>query len=167
MSVGLQAIRERMAQYLEDQGVPAVTAWPGEERLRRDEPIAVVSLRGCRAGPAGFQDYLGERYDQETGQWEEIYGRKVQLTFGLDLYALPQAGEAALQTALDILAQACAGAGPEGLTIQEFSSGETAYDGDSRLLRKPAQAVCAAYLYAITEADGTFLDFEIRGERIP
>ena len=70
-------------------------------------------------------------------------------------------------TALDILAQACAGAGPEGLTIQEFSSGETAYDGDSRLLRKPAQAVCTAYLYAITEADGTFLDFEIRGERIP
>ena len=69
--------------------------------------------------------------------------------------------------ALDILAQACAGAGPEGLTIQEFSSGETAYDGDSRLLRKPAQAVCTAYLYAITRADGTFLDFEIRGEIIP
>ena len=59
------------------------------------------------------------------------------------------------------------GAGPEGLTIQEFSSGETAYDGDSRLLRKPAQAVCTAYLYAITRADGTFLDFEIRGEIIP
>ena len=138
MSDGLDKIRERMADYLNAQGVAAVTAWPAEERLR-----------------------------QETEQWEEIYGRKVQLTFGLDLYALPQAGEAALQTALDILAQACAGAGPEGLAIQEFSSGETAYDGDSRLLRKPAQAVCTAYLYAITEADGTFLDFEIRGERIP
>ena len=126
-----------------------------------------VTLRACQAGPAGFQSYLGERYNQETAQWEEIYGRKVQMTFGLDLYALPQTGEAALQTALDILAQACAGAGPEGLTIQEFSSGETAYDGDSRLLRKPAQAVCTAYLYAITKADGTFLDFEIRGEIIP
>ena len=167
MSDGLDKIRERMADYLNAQGVTAVTAWPAEERLRREGAVAAVTLRACQAGPAGFQFYLGERYNQETEQWEEIYGRKVQLTFGLDLYALPQAGEAALQTALDILAQACAGAGPEGLAIQEFSSGETAYDGDSRLLRKPAQAVCAVYLYAITEADGTFLDFEIRGERIP
>ena len=99
MSVGLQAIREKMAQYLESQGVPAVTAWPGEERLRRDEPIAVVSLRGCRAGPAGFQDYLGERYDQETGQWEEIYGRRTELTFGLDLYAPAETEGEVLQTA--------------------------------------------------------------------
>lgn len=167
MSDGLDKIRERMADYLNAQGVAAVTAWPAEERLRREGAVAAVTLKACQAGPAGFQSYLGERYNQETEQWEEIYGRKVQLTFGLDLYALPQAGEAALQTALDILAQACAGAGPEGLAIQEFSSGETAYDGDSRLLRKPAQAVCTAYLYAITEADGTFLDFEIRGERIP
>ena len=159
MSDGLDKIRERMADYLNAQGVAAVTAWPAEERLRREGAVAAVTLKACQAGPAGFQSYLGERYNQETEQWEEIYGRKVQLTFGLDLYALPQAGEAALQTALDILAQACAGAGPEGLTIQEFSSGD--------LLRKPAQAVCTAYLYAITEADGTFLDFEIRGERIP
>ena len=106
MSVGLQAIREKMAQYLESQGVPAVTAWPGEERLRRDEPIAVVSLRGCRAGPAGFQDYLGERYDQESGQWEEIYGRRTELTFGLDLYAPAEAEGEVLQTAFDALADA-------------------------------------------------------------
>ena len=167
MKGGLEQLREQMAEYLTACGVPATAAWPAEERLRREGPVAAVTLKGCQAGPAGFQSYLGERYNPESGQWEEIYGRKVRLTFGLDLYALPQAGEAALQTALDILTQACAGAGPEGLAIQEFSSGETAYDGDSRLLRKPAQAVCTAYLYAITEADGTFLDFEIRGERIP
>ena len=154
MSDGLDKIRERMADYLNAQGVAAVTAWPAEERLRREGAVAAVTLRACQAGPAGFQSYLGERYNQETEQWEEIYGRKVRLTFGLDLYALPQAGEAALQTALDILTQACAGAGPEGLAIQEFSSGETAYDGDSRLLRKPAQAVCTAYLYAISEGRG-------------
>ena len=162
-----ERIRERMAEYLTGQGIDAVCASPDQRRLRRPGAVAAVSLRACQGGPGGFQDYLGERYDQESGRWQELYGRKMMLTFGLDLYALPQAGEAALQTALDILAQACAGAGPEGLAIQEFSSGETAYDGDSRLLRKPAQAVCTAYLYAITEADGTFLDLEIRGERIP
>ena len=68
------------------------------------------------------------------------------------------------QAALDQLAGACAGAGPEGLDIREFSCGETGYDRDSRLLKRPAQAVCSACLYAVAEPGGAFLDFEIRGE---
>ena len=91
MSDGLDKIRERMADYLNAQGVAAVTAWPAEERLRREGAVAAVTLRACQAGPAGFQSYLGERYNQETEQWEEIYGRKVQLTFGLDLYEIGRA----------------------------------------------------------------------------
>ena len=38
MSDGLDKIRERMADYLNAQGVAAVTAWPAEERLRRYGP---------------------------------------------------------------------------------------------------------------------------------
>ena len=71
MSDGLDKIRERMADYLNAQGVAAVTAWPAEERLRRAVAVAAVTLRACQAGPAGFQSYLGERYNQETEQWEE------------------------------------------------------------------------------------------------
>lgn len=85
-----------------------MTDWPVEPRELLDGPVAVVSLQGCRAGPAGFQHYLGERYDREREQWVEVYGQKVQLTFGLDLYAPPQLGEAAMQAALDQLAGACA-----------------------------------------------------------
>ena len=69
-----------------------------------------------------------------------------------------------MQAALDQLAGACAGAGPEGLDIRELSCGETGYDRDSRLLKRPAQAVCTACLYAVTEPGGAFLDFEVRGE---
>ncbi len=165
MSGGLERIRERMAEYLSGCGVAATAAWPAQERLRQEGVVAAVTLRGCQAGPAGFQSYLGERYNQETQQWEELYGRKVHLTFGLDLYAPPGGGEAPLQAALDTMAQACAGAGPEGFHLEEFSSGETVYDSGGRLLRKPAQAVCTVYLYAVTQPDGAFLDFEIRGER--
>ena len=165
MSGGLDRIREAVAEYLSGQGVPAAAAWPAEERLRREGAVVAVTLRACQAGPAGFQSYLGERYNGETKRWEELYGRKVQITFGLDLYGLPQAGEAALQKALDTLAQACGGDGPDGITLETFSSGETGYDQDRRLLHKPAQAVCTAYLYAVAEPGGAFLDFEIRGER--
>ncbi len=166
MSRELDTVREAVADYLNRLGVPAAVAWPAQERLHREKAVAVVTLRAFQWGPAGFQTYLGERYNQETGQWEELYGHRARLTFGLDLYAPAQAGETALQTALDDLALACAGGGPDGLTFQEFSSGETVYDQDSRLLRKPAQAVCTVCLYAAAQPGGTFLDFEIRGEQI-
>lgn len=167
MSGGLDGLREKLAAFLREQGLQAMTDWPAGSRERLDEPVIVVSLRGCQAGPAGFQRYLGERYDREREQWVEIYGQKVQLTFGLDLYAPPQPGEAAIQAALDRLAGSCAGTGPEGLDIREFSCGETGYDRDSRLLKRPAQAVCTACLYAVTEPGGAFLDFEVRGESYP
>ena len=54
--------------------------------------------------------------------------------------------------------------GPPELPVQEFSCGETVYDRQARLLRRPAQAVCQAYLHAITRPGGLFVDFELRGE---
>ena len=100
MSGGLDGLREKLAAFLREQGLQAMTDWPVEPRELLDGPVAVVSLQGCRAGPAGFQHYLGERYDREREQWVEVYGQKVQLTFGLDLYAPPQLGEAAMQLSL-------------------------------------------------------------------
>jgi len=77
VSAGLEKIRQAMADYLNSHGVEALTAWPMEPRRERDVPVVVVSLRGCKAGPSGFQDYLGERYNEDTGQWED-YRRLVQ-----------------------------------------------------------------------------------------
>jgi len=163
MKNGLERIRERMTDYLAAQGVNAVTAWPAQERLRREEPVVAVSLRGCEAGSAGFQDYLGERYDEESGLWEELYGRRVTLTFGLDLYADRDCPGERMQAAFDAAAAALTAGCPEGLSLREFSCGETEYDRDSRLHRRSAQAVCTAYLYAVSRDGDTFLDFELRG----
>ena len=163
MSRGLDVIRERMTQYLQEQDIPAITAWPKEERLKREGAVVVVSLRKCQSGPAGFQDYLGELFNEETGRWEELYGKRIQLTFGLDLYARAEAGETAIQQGFDALAAALQQGGPEGLNIQGLSCGETDYDSAGRLLKRAVEAECAAYLYAVTEPGGAFLDFEIRG----
>ena len=164
MSVGLDRARERMAEYLAQHGVKAGAAWPQGEREPLEGASASVSLRGCRAGPSGFQDYLGERYNQEAGRWEELYGRRAELTFGLDLYAPAQGGGAEIQQAFDRISAAFAAGGPQGLEIQEFSCGETSYDRGGRLLKRQVQVVCSAYLYAVAEPGGEFLDFEIRGE---
>lgn len=54
--------------------------------------------------------------------------------------------------------------GPAGLKLLELSCGETEFDASGRLLRRNVEAVCSAYLYAVTQPGGAFLDFEIRGD---
>lgn len=163
---GLDTIRDRMTEFLRGQGMEAVTAWPETARTPLSGPVAAVSLRACEGGPAGFQDYLGERYDTDAGRWVELYGKRVKLTFGLDLYAGRRDGAAGLRQAFDRLADALRGGGPAGLRMLELTGGEVEYDQDMGLYRCPAQALCDAYLYAVAEEGGTFLDFEIRGEKL-
>ena len=163
MSAGLKSIRQVMADYLCERGVPAVTAWPVGRRLEREEPVVVVSLRGCKASPSSFQNYLGERRDERTGRWEERYGRRAELIFGLDIYAPEKEDGGCLQAAFDTLAGVLILGSPEGLDLQEFSCGQTVRDAESRCLKRPVEAVCAAWLYAVTGADGAFTDFELRG----
>lgn len=166
--VGLDEIRERMAEYLRERGVEAVTAWEERGAQRRGETVVAVSLRACEGGPSGFRDYLGERWDEASGSWQELYGRRVRLTIGLDLYA-PRGdggGETALRHAFDAVCSALREGGPGGLRILKLSCGEPGYDRDMDLYRCGAEAVCEAYLYAVADEGGTFLDFELRGESI-
>lgn len=163
MSAGLERIRQAMADYLNGKGVRAITAWPDAPRAEGEEPVVVVSLRGCRAGPAGFQNYLGERFDEASGRWEERYGKRAELTFGLDIYAPEQGGGEGVQRAFDALAGALLLGGPEGMDLREFSCGETVRDGESRRLKRHVEAVCNAWLCAVTDAGGGFIDFELRG----
>lgn len=163
VSAGLEKIRQVMADYLCKQGVPAVTAWPAVRRQEREEPVVVVSIRGCKAGPGSFRDYLGERLDEVSGRWEEHYGRRAELTFGLDIYAPEKGDGECVQAAFDALAGVLISGGPEGLDLQEFSCGQTVRDGESRRLKRPVEAVCAAWLCAVSDAGGAFADFELRG----
>lgn len=162
---GLDRARECMTECLLRAGVHAVTAWSREESKRPNSAVVAVSLRGCQGAPGGFQDYLGERYNTDAQRWEEIYGRRAKLTFGLDIYASGRDGAAECQSAFDALAGALQDGGPVGLSLAELSRGEVRFDEETGLFRCPAQAVCDAYLYAVTDENGSFLDFEVRGGR--
>ena len=159
-----QTVREQMAEYLRKQGIEAVCAYPPQERTRRSGPVAAVSIRACQGGPEGFRDYLGERYDEQSGTWQELYGRRVKLTFGLDLYASSTCGAEAIQAAYDQLAEAFQWEGPPGLVLLELSCGETEFDREAGLFRRRVEAVCQGTLYAVAEEGGTFLDIIVRGE---
>ena len=162
MNRGVQGLTKAFADYLTGQGAAAAPAWSTGARQKLSEPTAVVSLRGCRMAPAGFQDYLGQR-QREDGVWEDWYGRAATLTFGLDLYAPEGTEDDAFQALLDRLSAALLAGAPEGLAVEEFSWGELTFDAGQRLLRHSAQAVCRACLCAAERADGLFTDFELRG----
>lgn len=161
---GMDKIRACMASFLDLHGVRAVTAWSGGARCEVMEPTAAVTLKSCSGGPAGFRDYLGERYDQESGTWQELYGKRVKAVFGLDFYAPAETGEAGCQAAFDALAEAFQRGGPTGLTLLGFSRGKMGYDRETGLLMCEAEAVCEAYLYAVADEGGTFLDFQVKGD---
>ena len=162
----LDELRQAMAQYLSSCGVAAVTAWEPGRRARREEPVAVVSLRGCEGGPAGFQDYLGERFDEASGTWRELYGKKAELTLGLDIWGPKSGGEAACAALFDRVVQALTLGGPDGLRLREVVCGETAYDGDEGLFHCPARAVGTVLLVAQAGEDGLFTDFMVKGTRL-
>ena len=159
----LETVREYLTEYLNGKGIRAMTAWPGTEGEPVDGPVAVVSLRCCETGPGGFRHYLGERYDQKSQTWREVYGQRVRATFGLDLYAGRAGGAAGCQRAFDALAEALGQAAPAGLRTVRLNRGETVFDPAAGAFRCPVEAVCNAYLYAMADEAGAFLDFEVKG----
>lgn len=155
------ALRRALAEYLRQCGLEAVTAWGQAGRLRPGRAVAAVSLRAIEGGAPGFQDYLGEWYDPESGGWKERYGKKVELTFGVDISA---ATAEEVHAGIDALGAALSRGGPEGLRSVSFSAGETAYDQTAKRYVCPAQARFSAWAVAETGEGGAFLDFEVKGE---
>lgn len=52
---------------------------------------------------------------------------------------------------------------PRGWPFRRVACGETVYDGQAKRMKRPAQVVCQAYLYAAAQPGGLFTDFELRG----
>lgn len=163
---GLDRLREAVAEHLREAGLDAVAAWDPGERVRRKSPVIAVTLREVQGGPAGLQDYLGERLDPNTGRWEELYGKQAKITLGLDIYAPESAGEAGCAAAFARLSEALAEGRPEGLAVEELSCGETAFDRDAAVFRCPVRMACRVFLFARLTQDGAFTDFEVRGKQI-
>ena len=90
---GLAALRQAMTDYLTAQGVESMTAWPKDRMGALTAPLAVVQVKEVEASSAGFQNYLGQRYDAETRRWTEAFGQKVSVKFLVTLYSPRQDGE--------------------------------------------------------------------------
>lgn len=159
----LSLLREAMTSFLSEKGISALSAWPGTARLRSDGPVAVVQVQGIEAGESGFQNYLGQVYDQSRGGWKERFGQRLTIHFAIDLYSPEAYGEAGCREVLDEVAEALQVGAPAGFTVERWSMGEIRYEEKSRRFRGRLTAQCRAVLVASSDEYGSLLDIGIQG----
>lgn len=159
----LDVIRTHMATFLREKGFTVVTAYSNKMAMQEPAPTLSLSLRSATSEAAGFGHYLGEQFNDETGQWEELYGRTISLTFGLDLYGCESQQ---VSQAFDRLVDSLHLSSPTGLHVIAVTGGELSYKSDLGLYYHPAQVTCQAYLYAVANEGELFTDFEVRGVTI-
>ena len=160
----LEQVQKQLADFLVAHGVQAMAAWPEERRCGPEQPVVLVSLDKLDCGPAAMQDYLGQRLDEESGQWRDLYGRKAQMTLALDVLAGPKAGMQACRGVFAQVVQAFQTEKPAGLTVRSLTGEEPEYDEKEGLLRLRCRLECAGWLYCAGEEAGTFLDFILKGD---
>lgn len=158
----LREAAETVAEFFRGYGLNARTAWQSGRWTAERKPEMTVELARLEGGPAGLQDYLGERWNGEKNLWEEVYGRKASAEFELRFYAM---SAAECMSQFEKTAGALRAERPGGWTVKRLSCEETEFDRErGRYVRKAAME-CEGFLTAVTEESGAFLDFEVRGER--
>ncbi len=164
--MSLQAIETAVLALLTEAGIHAVGVFPAGGMTRITRPVTAVALKTVDAGRAAFCQYLGQRWNETAGEWEELYGKQVKLVFTLDIFSprLDEGGAARCRTVFDEIAAVLLSAAPAGLRVNGFSCGATSFDKTMDAFRCRAEVPCTAYLCAASaDEDATLLDFELRG----
>lgn len=159
----LNALREGVAQQLRQAGVNAVTAMESQRACRWREAVAAVSLSRVVCAPGGFKDYLGVSRGAD-GMEQELYGREMELTLSLDIFAPRDGGESACQAAAEAIAENLMCYGAAGLNALELQAGQVEFLEKDGLYRQKTTCRCRAWLVArMDDGGGAFVDFEVKG----
>lgn len=161
----LDGLPQALAAHLTERGVPARVSWPGDRRTGPEQAVVLVDLEQVKCSGAGLAGYLGQRLEEQTGMWEEVYGRRAELTFSLDICASPQAGAGACRELFARTAEALGSGRVLGLGVKSLTGGEPGSDSKEGLLKLEARLVCEGWLCAGPERrEDAFLDFTLRGD---
>ena len=151
-------VKEALLKALGDAGIDAREAFGEKEFHASDAPLAVLGVHEARITRAGFLDYLGEGYDEVRGTVER-YGRTMDLTLSLDLYA----PDAARCTALG---EDCASALSllRGVRVESITLGACEWDERVGAMHRGGSISCRATFIAEAAEDETLVqDFILKG----
>lgn len=139
-----------------------LTAFPAVSKKRFAVPVAAIGVRRGESVSAGFSEYMGERFDESMGTYCEVYGKKLELTLGLDIYAPRESGAGAcLDTAAKIIS--ALPVLPSGVKVKSFSCGEPGFDPKTEMFLLKTELHCVCFMYADKTDDAELLNFTLRG----
>ena len=157
-------VKRAVIKAVAEAGCAATAAYGAEELKRYERAVAAVGVRETRITKAGLIGYLGRRTDERTQETAECYGRRMELSVSLDIYAPRTLGAQGCEDAAETVAQALTTALPEGLCLRALHWGEPEWDRTSGMFRLCAQAEYAAFFVAEAAEDETvFTDFVLKG----
>ena len=164
MSGALNVWRQSVVEQLRESGLNAVAAMESVRANRWREAVAAVSLSRVVCAPGGFKDDLGVMTDPESGVERELYGREVQLTLALDVFAPRDGGESACQRVAEAVTECLVCQGAAGLSALEVQAGRVEFLEQDGMYRQEISCRCKAWLVARMDDDGgAFVDFEVKG----
>lgn len=161
----LDAVLDEVVAALKAGGVSAFRAFPETAETLPAAGGVSVGVDSYVVRNSGLGDYLGTRAADGGAAEKELYGKKLSLTLGLELF-VPfggAAGAAGCDKAADKLRDALA-ALPEGLRVLEMDCGEVSADETLGAYRCRCAAKCLAFLVAETDGgEPEFKDFKLKG----
>ena len=137
----------------------------GSEKRRFDKPVVSVGLLGGNGSSPGFLNYIGVEYDASKDKYDEIYGKRMDLTFSVDVRCHRENEEGSnCISVLSKVFQLLDDIG-SGIRIREITCGDVSYDRTLGMYCCRAEVALTAFLYGKIEEDSTeFTKFTLKGE---
>ena len=162
-----ESITESVKNVIKEAKISAaICEFPFEKKLKYNVPVICVGIKGGSGVPAGVGEYLGTKYDAQKDKYIELYGKKLDIKIGFDIFS-PDNESYGARSCTKIWGE-LAGAWsnmPEGIKVRKISCGTTEYDKSADMYLCEAEMECTAFLYAAADDDtGEFLDFKLKGE---
>lgn len=161
----LDAVMDATTAALNAAGIRCFRAFPEtEEDLSAGAGVS-VGIDGYKVLSAGMGDYIGMRAASDGHDETALFGRRVDLTLGLEIFApfSGKSGSSFCTEILDRLRNALSTL-PEGMKTLEMDCGEVRADENLRAYRCRCQVKCRAFLVAESEGDApAFSDFRLKG----
>ena len=159
------AIIDAVVGVLSENQLRAMQGFPESATQLRAGTLVCVSVKDARSLSSGMGEYLGRSFDPQGNDKGEIYGLKLEMVIGLDIFAPPGEGHGAAECLeyYGAISRALSSL-PAGLKIKELRCGAAEPDSLTEGYKCPAEIHCVAHIIGEADADtGEFLDFNLKG----
>ena len=160
----LDDVIDAICNVLSAAGINAAAQYPSAALVRDDAPMICVGIKNTKMLSPGCGDYLGMKTD-ENGNTSEVYGLRMELELGLDIYASYDQSDGAsaclacFGEAVQALSQL-----PGGIRLKSLECGVPEPDSSSDMFKCRCGLKCTAYFMREEQEDtGEFTDFVLRG----